>query len=357
VPATQPLGNVVKIVALIPAHNEAEHITATIAGLHGQSRVPDLIVVVADNCSDETASLAHAAGARVFATTDNRDKKAGALNQALARLLPALDDNDQVLIQDADTVLNPEFAASASAALCADSSVGGACARYNSPKGGGLIGMLQRNEYARARRMITRRGRTHILVGMASQFWAGHLREVIEARRSGRVPGGPEVYNRDSITEDYELTLVLRTLGYHTVAPPGCDPQTDLMHTVHELWNQRIRWYRGAMDDLRRFGWTRATAPYILRQVLWAVTSLSPVLFGTYVVTELVVDGRLQWSLPFMLINIVFIWERYVCTRHEGPSSVLLSVLLVPEMIYESFLTLVFFASLSKSVTNARAVW
>ncbi len=346
-----------KIIALMPAHNEAEHIAGSVAGLLAQTRVPDQVIVVADNCTDATADLARAAGATVLVTEGNVDKKAGALNQAIDAILPGLADDDQVLVQDADTVLNPEFLASASYALTVDPKAGGACARYNSPQGGSWLGMLQRNEYARARRMITRRGRTHILVGMASQFRAGTLREVIEARRSGQVPGKPEVYNRDSITEDYELTIVFRTLGYHMIAPEGCDPLTDFMHTVPDLWNQRVRWYRGAMDDLRRFGWTKATAPYILRQVLWALTSLSPVVFAAYIVAELAVLGHLQWSIPFMVINVVFVWERYVCTRHEGPASTFLSVLLVPEMIYESFLTLVFFASFAKHLRRTEAKW
>ncbi|MGO4748712.1 glycosyltransferase, partial [Streptomyces sp. 2MCAF27] len=52
-----------RILALIPAHNEAERIAAAIAALHRQDRPPHRIVVVADNCTDATAETAQANGA------------------------------------------------------------------------------------------------------------------------------------------------------------------------------------------------------------------------------------------------------------------------------------------------------
>jgi glycosyltransferase involved in cell wall biosynthesis len=57
----------VTIVALLPAHNEAEHIVGAIAGLRAQTRLVDRIIVVADNCTDATESLARDAGAEVAA--------------------------------------------------------------------------------------------------------------------------------------------------------------------------------------------------------------------------------------------------------------------------------------------------
>lgn len=116
-----------KIVALIPAHNEEDAICDTITSLNGQDLLPDRIIIVADNCSDDTELIACAAGVEVMATRDNPWKKAGALNQALDRILPELKDRDLVLIQDADTNLNPGFLSSAVAAMTDDA--GGVCAQ------------------------------------------------------------------------------------------------------------------------------------------------------------------------------------------------------------------------------------
>ena len=44
------------------------------------------MVVVADNCTDDTADIARKNGAEVFTTVGNTEKKAGALNQALSEM-------------------------------------------------------------------------------------------------------------------------------------------------------------------------------------------------------------------------------------------------------------------------------
>lgn len=349
-----------QIVALLPAHNEAEHIANSVGGLLAQARVPDRIIVITDNCTDGTGVIAASLGAEVFVTKGNTHKKAGALNQCLAAIMPALDDADQVLIQDADTVLNPEFTASASRAL-ENHKVGGACARYNSPKGYGLLGLLQRNEFARARHSISRRGTTFILVGMAAQFRVVTLREVIALRASGRVPGTPAVYNTSSITEDYELTICLRRLGYVLAAPPGCDPMTDVMTTVRDLWNQRIRWYRGSFDDLRRFGWNRVTVPYILRMAFWGLMSASMLAYPGYLLYALSRYGRLEWSPVYLIMTLTFVavmmLDRSASCRKQGPASILFAALLLPELIYETFQSVMFWASFYKHLRRVPAQW
>ena len=45
-----------KVVVVVPAHNEQESIARTIKALLGQTRQPDRIVVVADNCTDRTVA-------------------------------------------------------------------------------------------------------------------------------------------------------------------------------------------------------------------------------------------------------------------------------------------------------------
>ena len=45
------------VLVVIPAHNEGERITATLQSLREQTRHADAIIVVADNCSDDTVFL------------------------------------------------------------------------------------------------------------------------------------------------------------------------------------------------------------------------------------------------------------------------------------------------------------
>jgi cellulose synthase/poly-beta-1,6-N-acetylglucosamine synthase-like glycosyltransferase len=75
------------IAVLMPAHNESASIAATIAALKPELQPGDRILVVADNCTDATATLARDAGAEVLERTDSVNRGKGfALNAGLAKL-------------------------------------------------------------------------------------------------------------------------------------------------------------------------------------------------------------------------------------------------------------------------------
>ncbi|MFJ4456594.1 glycosyltransferase family 2 protein [Pseudomonas sp. NPDC089392] len=69
---TRPLGNSVRprVAVLIPAHDEASIIRATLATVGPQLLEGDRLLVVADNCTDDTARLAREAGAEVVERHD-----------------------------------------------------------------------------------------------------------------------------------------------------------------------------------------------------------------------------------------------------------------------------------------------
>lgn len=93
------------ITAIIPAHNEADALPATIASLQAQTVPPTRILVVSDNSTDGTVKVARQLDVEVMETTGNTARKAGALNQALT----TLDRHGLVLVMDADTALAPRF--------------------------------------------------------------------------------------------------------------------------------------------------------------------------------------------------------------------------------------------------------
>ena len=110
-----------RLTVLVPAHDERLTIAATLESLWGQTRPPDRVIVVADNCTDDTAVVARQHKAEVFTTIDNSHKKAGALNQALTRMFGAgIDVRDVVMVMDADSVIVPEFLQTALQHLEAD---------------------------------------------------------------------------------------------------------------------------------------------------------------------------------------------------------------------------------------------
>jgi cellulose synthase/poly-beta-1,6-N-acetylglucosamine synthase-like glycosyltransferase len=59
-----------RVAVLIPAHNEGAGIVPTIEDIKQQLRPGDRIVVVADNCSDDTAAIAASLGAEVSTRND-----------------------------------------------------------------------------------------------------------------------------------------------------------------------------------------------------------------------------------------------------------------------------------------------
>lgn len=89
-----------KTAILIPAHDEAAIIGRTLAGLPRSG--PDLrVVVVADNCSDDTAAVAKFAGAQVIVRHDLEHRGKG-FALASARDLLRADPPEVVVVLDAD---------------------------------------------------------------------------------------------------------------------------------------------------------------------------------------------------------------------------------------------------------------
>jgi cellulose synthase/poly-beta-1,6-N-acetylglucosamine synthase-like glycosyltransferase len=75
------------IAALVPAHDESVAMLPTLADIRSQLRAGDRILVVADNCTDDTARVAAAAGAEVVERNDPvRNGKGYALQFGLAHL-------------------------------------------------------------------------------------------------------------------------------------------------------------------------------------------------------------------------------------------------------------------------------
>jgi cellulose synthase/poly-beta-1,6-N-acetylglucosamine synthase-like glycosyltransferase len=90
-----------RVVALVPAHDESSGMLPTISDIKAQLHAGDGLLVVADNCSDDTAEVAAAAGAEVIERRDPaRIGKGYALDWGLRRL--GIDPPDIVVIIDAD---------------------------------------------------------------------------------------------------------------------------------------------------------------------------------------------------------------------------------------------------------------
>jgi cellulose synthase/poly-beta-1,6-N-acetylglucosamine synthase-like glycosyltransferase len=94
------------VAVVVPAYNEAEGIAACIASLRPQLTSVDRLIVVADNCDDDTADAARRSGAQVWERREpDRRGKGFALQFGLERL--AVQPPDVVMFVDADHIVGP----------------------------------------------------------------------------------------------------------------------------------------------------------------------------------------------------------------------------------------------------------
>lgn len=345
------------VVAMLPAHNEADTIRAAVASLRVQAVAFDRIVVVADNCTDATEAEALAAGAEVYRTCGNTHRKAGALNQALAHV--DLADSDIVLVMDADTRLGPDYMSTVADRFGRDEreSLGAVGGIFHGDDPDGFLQRLQASEYARyARETGRRQGRVHVLTGTASVFRVRALREVASARGT-RLPGrAGDVYDTGAITEDNEMTIALKTLGWRLVSPRECLVFTELMPTLGALHDQRLRWYRGALDNIRTYGLTPATRIYWLQQAGLLVSSIMLCAYLFLMATTLAV-GHIQFSWFWTGIGAVFALERVVTVWRAGRRARLVAALLIPELLYDLWLQVTFFHALGTLLRGRAPEW
>jgi cellulose synthase/poly-beta-1,6-N-acetylglucosamine synthase-like glycosyltransferase len=349
-------GQPTRIVALIPAHNEAESIEQTIAALGAQTVPADRVVVIADNCTDDTAALASAAGAEVMTTYGNQHKKAGALNYALRRILPELAGDDAVLVQDADSFLDREFLAATSRKLVEGFAAAGG--NFRGRPGGGLCGFLQRNEYARyARDTARKHGRVLCITGVGTLLRVAALRDVVSGTQDGRLPdsGGGYAYSYATLTEDNWMTLALTHLGYRVVSPKDATMSTEVMLTWRELARQRLRWKRGAIEDLFSFGFSRRT----LKGWGLQLVSLLGVLASMAYLGTLIASPWLGFHPHpvFLAITVVYAAERLVTVRSRGYKVALASSTVVVEWAYDLYLQAVHLRALWDVLWRTQKAW
>jgi cellulose synthase/poly-beta-1,6-N-acetylglucosamine synthase-like glycosyltransferase len=90
-----------RVAVIVPAHNESSGLVPTLHDIRAQLGARDRLIVVADNCTDDTAAVAAASGAEVIVRNDpERIGKGYAMGWGVTHL--SADPPDFVLFVDAD---------------------------------------------------------------------------------------------------------------------------------------------------------------------------------------------------------------------------------------------------------------
>ncbi len=240
-----PGGAELRPVVVVPAHNEAGGIASCVASL-----LPCEVVVVADNCTDDTAAVARSAGARVLERRDeSRRGKGFALDFAFERLLP--EGFDFFLVVDADTVAGTNlisemrawFAAGADAAQC----------RYavRNPHQSTRTRLM--NVALMAFNILRPRGRGNL--GLSAGILGNGF--ALSRRVLEQVP-----YQATSVVEDLEYHLRLVRAGFRVMSADATAVYGEMPTGGKGARSQRSRWEGGRLRMAREF------VPALARDVL-----------------------------------------------------------------------------------------
>ena len=99
-------GHAPPITVLMPAHDEARGIARSIEAVLAQLRTCDRLIVIADNCSDDTAAIADRSGATVVVRSDPGRRGKGHALEFGRRHVPAMIEQI-VIVVDADCAPEP----------------------------------------------------------------------------------------------------------------------------------------------------------------------------------------------------------------------------------------------------------
>ena len=224
----------VRFAIVVPAHNEQEGIASTVENLLSVEYPKDLfsVVVVADNCSDETAARAERSGARVFVRHDEKLRGKGyALAHAFERLAREV---DAIVVVDADTVVSPNLLSAFAARIEAGAMAVQADYAVRNP-----------NAAWRTRLMAVAFGAFHVLRSLARErveLSAG-LRGngmCFTTRLLDEVP-----HDAYSIVEDVEYGIKVGEAGYRVHYAAEAHVYGEMVSSAAASSSQRRRWEGG----------------------------------------------------------------------------------------------------------------
>lgn len=248
---------------LVPAHNEALGIGRTIASLQAINypAARRRIIVLADNCSDDTARIARARGAEVMERHDaERRGKGQALHYAIDRLLAESPDAwDALVVIDADTQVSDNLLEVASAHLVRGAEVVQALYR---PRVAALSPTAVITDVAFAAFHLVRSGARERfglscgLRGNGMVFTRSVLRDVPH-----------QAFTR---TEDLEFGILLGLYGVRVVFAGQTVVYGDMPDAAAVVTQQRERWIGGRFALARRFAGTLLKTSVARRSLMLA---------------------------------------------------------------------------------------
>jgi cellulose synthase/poly-beta-1,6-N-acetylglucosamine synthase-like glycosyltransferase len=226
---------------LIPAHNEEAVLAATLKTLLPTLGPHDRVLVVADNCTDGTAVVAHTHGAEAIVRFNAiRRGKGYALDFGLAHL--ALDPPDAVVFLDADCQVSPDTVQLLGSAACQyERPIQGLNLCDPDPNGGPLQAVS--GLAFRFKNLVRTLGLTR-LAGVCHLTGTGMALPWSLAQRAKLADG--------NVVEDMQLGIDFTLAGAAPLFLPAARVDSPLPQQRSAARTQRTRWEHGHLRTLLR---------------------------------------------------------------------------------------------------------
>lgn len=225
------------VTVLIPSHDEERVIARTLAALDAAKFPRELlrVVVIADNCTDDTATVATAAGAAVWERRNpDLRGKGHAIAWAIDRLRAEPQQHGVVLLIDADCAVSPELLREVEAAIRGGATIVQTAHVVANPEASHVAAL----RYAGFRLMMTvRPAGLQALGGSAGLYGTGmgFRRDVLQAAG----------WKALSITEDLEQHLDLVADGHRVRFLARAQVASPAPLTHEDAESQQVRWEGG----------------------------------------------------------------------------------------------------------------
>lgn len=233
-----------RFAVVIPSHNEENNIQDTVASLQALDYPEQMrtILVIADNCSDNTAEAARAAGAMVWERSDDSNKGKGyALHFAFEKVLSE-NNHDAVVVVDADTIVSSNLLrsfdcliASGEQAIQTEYRVRNVHASWRTKLMAIALGMFHRTRFLARERMKVSVG----LRGNGMCFSTDLIQK--------------HPHNAFSIVEDVEYGIRIGLSGVRIAFSQDAEVRGEMVSSAQDSVSQRKRWEGGRFLLIKQY--------------------------------------------------------------------------------------------------------
>lgn len=184
--------------------------------------------------------------------------------------------------------------------------------------------------------------------GMFSMYRKEVLQSILDKRGY--------VYDINCITEDYELTLAIKNLGWKIGNNTSIKAYTEVPMTLKELFIQRIRWMTGGLHALSQYSFNRYTYRDKLGHVLFLL------LFGIqlYLIVNSIIHNYsiIGYGLLVILsVSLVNVIVRYKYVTHKSTKNALFMITLIPDIFISWFQTFVMLNAYIRFILKLNTKW